>query len=103
MNIGRIFLDSDLRQSFDGLLRVAKDAGLNVEKMPSDEVLVFINRKVTSFKLLTASHYLVYWRSTRRLPLDAIKNLPAAFTGRSFDFNRSIEKTLLDKCRKGKL
>lgn len=103
MNIGRIFLDSDLRQGFDGLMRDARKAGIDPQAIPSDEVLVFINRKVTSFKLLTASHYLVYWRSTKRLPLDAIKNLPAAFTGRSFDFNKSIEKTLLDKCRKGKL
>ena len=100
MKIARVFLDTSLVAGFDGLASVARKHDVEWQAMGSDEVLVFINRRKTSFKLLTASKYLIYWRSTQRIPLEAIRNLPAAFVGKSFDFNKSIEKTLTENLKK---
>lgn len=95
MRIARIFFDVDMRQSFEGLKKIAEDA-----KTDLSHTILFMNRKMTSFKILQQESYLVYFKNgNRRIPLDAIQHLPMAFGGSEFEFNRAIEKSLRSKLR----
>lgn len=98
MRIARVFLDSDLRCSFEGLRLVMKE---QKEQLGPNDLAVFLNRKASAFKIITGNDYLIYYKSgsARRIPLEAIKHLPVAFGGKEFDFTRSIRKSLCEKLR----
>lgn len=90
MRITRVFFDVDMRQSFEGLKLVAKDAPKGV--------LFFMNAKRTSFKMLIQDKYIVYYKNdNKRIPLDAIQHLPASFGGTEAEMNQAIGKSLRDK------
>lgn len=100
MQIARVFFDVNMQKNFDGLLKVCHKEGFKPEAQ-KESYVVFINKAKTRFKLLVNNTYLIYHdNGTRRFPLDAIQYLPQAFKGETFDFSKSIEKTLLDKMRK---
>lgn len=95
MRITRVILDSDMRCSFDGLRKIAEDcsAGLN-----NDSTIMFMNRKTTMFKVLRGNKYLVtYSNGHKRIPLEAISELPEAFGGTALEMNEAIKKSLLKK------
>lgn len=98
MRIARVFFDVDLRCGFEGLQKVLKDHDIEAATIRPDDVIVFMNRATTAFKVLTASKYLVYFKNgSRRVPLNAFQFLPEAFGGNGFDFNRSIKRSILQK------
>lgn len=101
MKIARVYLDCDLRCSFDGLNALLKKDGVEIASSPGNFVL-FMNRKATAFKLLTANSYLMFYRSpSGRIALDAIQNIPEFFDGTRLDFNKAVEKTVKEKLRIG--
>lgn len=94
MKLTRVFLDQDLRCSFEGLRKIAEDAKTDLKK----STLVFINAKKTSFKLLHQDSYLVYYKNgNRRIPLEALRHLPETFGGSEMDMQGAIRKTLLER------
>jgi hypothetical protein len=94
MNIGRIFLDVDMRMGFDGLKAMIKgrDRSENL-------TCIFINRAQTSFKLLVNDTYIVYYRNKRRIPLTAIKYLPKTFGGSDMEMKEMIRKDLATRLK----
>lgn len=98
MNITRVFLDTSMIMGFEGLREVAKKAKTPVT---ADTTIVFINKKMTSFKMLTKNAYLVYYKNgNRRIPLDAIRYLPTHFGGSEMEMNQAIKKSLESKLGK---
>lgn len=98
MNITRVFLNTSMVMGFDGLREIAKKA-----KSPAtaDATLIFINKRMTSFKMLTKDQYLVYYRNGgRRIPLDAIRYLPTFFGGSEMEMNEAIRESLASKLGK---
>lgn len=93
-----MFLDVSMGLGFQGLTRVMTEAKIKVSALSDRSVIVFVNRAGTKFKCLIGTTYLVYFNNgDKRFPLEAIANLPSAFQGTTFDFNRAIEKTLRTK------
>lgn len=96
MKLRRVFLDSDLRCSFEGLRKLAKE-----EKTPlADATVLFVNRKATAFKMLHKDAYLIYYKNgNRRIPLDAIAHLPEHFGGTELEMQVAIKNSLMQKLK----
>ncbi len=96
MRLTRVFLDSDLRCSFEGLRLIAKQANTELK----GSTVMFINSKTTMFKLLEDDKYLIsYSNGSKRIPLEAIRHLPQAFGGTEMEMKQAIEKTIKEKLR----
>ena len=99
MRVTRVFLDSDLRKSFDGLRDLADKANTNLTA--PDSSVLFINTARTKFKLLRANQYLVYYNNgDKRIPLEAIEHLPQAFGGTDAEMSQAIRKSIESKFSK---
>lgn len=96
MGLARVFLESDMRCGFRGLLLSAHKAGWKPEEKPEGTMTLFINRTQTKFKLLIGTHYLVYYANkSRRIPLEAVQHFPQFFDGKSIDVPKAIEKVIM--------
>lgn len=92
MRITRVFLDVDLRQSFDGLREMAKKAKTD---LLGDTTVLFINHARTKFKILRSDTYLIYYTNgNRRIPLDAIRYLPKMFSGSRIEMDAAVKDSL---------
>ncbi len=95
MNFTRLFFDVDLRRAFEGLREVAKGQST---PLTEHSTILFMNARMTAFKLLRANKYLVYFKNgNRKIPLDALQHLPEFFGGTQFEMSRAIEKSLRTK------
>lgn len=100
MKIARVFLESDLRQGFQGLHKVLVKAQINPSALNPEHYYIFMNRACTKFKLITGA-YLVYFNNGNRLiPLDAIQYLPKNFGGRETEMNEAIRTSLVKQLSK---
>lgn len=96
MRLTRIFFDTDLRCSFVGLRAIAKSARTELE----GTTVMFLNRSTTAFKVMTDNKYVVsYNNGHRRIPIEALKNLPASFGGTELEMKQAIEKSLRAKLK----
>lgn len=96
MRLTRIFFDTDLRCSFEGLRKTAKSARTELK----GNTVMFMNRAMTAFKVVTDDKYIVYFNNRhRRIPIDALKYLPQAFGGTELEMKQAIEKSLRVKLR----
>lgn len=94
MRLTRLFLDTDLRCSFVGLRKIAKDAKTDTK----GSNILFLNRTATQFKVLVQDRYCVTSPpSGRRIPLEALRHLPKDFGGSELELNRMIEKSVREK------
>jgi len=97
MKIARIFLESDLRQGFQGLHSVLSKHKINPKNLNPEHYYIFMNRACSKFKMLSGS-YLVYFNNgNRRIPLNAIQYLPKNFGGTETQMNEAIRKTLVER------
>lgn len=97
MRVTRLFLNTDLRKSFVGLREVAKKSGVPVGP---DSCMLFINSKCTSFKILKANEYVVYYtNNNKRIPLKALRHLPEEFGGTETEMSGAIEKSLREDAK----
>lgn len=95
MRITRVFLDVDLRQSFDGLRDMATKAKAELK---GDTTILFINAARTKFKVLRSDTYLIYYSNGgKRIPIEAIRYLPKAFSGSHMEMNNAIKTSLQSK------
>lgn len=94
MRLTRVFLETDLRCAFDGLRMIAKNSKTKLE----DTTVLFMNRKCTAFKMLTNNTYCIYYRNgSRRIPLEALSELPMAFGGSAMEMNEAIKKVVVKR------
>lgn len=97
MRVTRVFFETDMRKNFDGLREIAKKASTQVGP---ESCILFINTSRTSFKIMKANKYLVYYSNGgRRIPLDALKHLPSEFGGSDTEMSDAIEKSLREKVK----
>lgn len=100
MRIARVYFDVDLRCSFQGLRKFLTKEKIDPISLGKGNLIIFMNRRATSFKMLAGNDYLVYYNNSgRRIPLDAIQYLPTYFDGTSLEFNKAMEKSVRDKLR----
>ncbi len=95
MKMTRVFFGVHMGQAFQGLTTIVKESKTT---LTPDSNIVFINRKMTAFKVLRGKDYLVYYNNGKhQIPLDALKFLPQQFGGSKFEVDKMIEKSLRTK------
>ncbi len=95
MRITRVFFDINMGYGFQGLTQIAKE---NKTKLEADTTVLFMNKKMTAFKVVVNGQYLVYFKNgSRRIPLEAIQYLPQQFGGSQMEVDGAIRKSLLHK------
>lgn len=100
MKIARVYFDIDLRCSFDGLAEVLKQDDKDIANLSKGDLVIFMNRKMTAFKMLAGPAYLVLYRNgSARIPLDAIQYLPTYFDGTQLEFTKAVEKSVKAKLK----
>lgn len=94
-NLVRVFFSSDMRCSHKGLKLICEENNFS----PSEnELVVFVNRKQTMFKLLSGPDTVGFYKSpSGRVTMDAIQYLPEAFNGHRINFNSAIKRALFQK------
>lgn len=100
MRLARIYFDVDMRCSFDGIRKFLEEEDFDVKTMNKGDLIIFLNRKMTMFKMLAGDKYLVnYSNGTSRIPLEAIQYLPTYFDGSELQFSQAIEKSVKVKLK----
>jgi len=85
------FPESDLRSGHTGLAKLAQKARVSVSALNPGDFLLFVNRKQTAFKVLTANNILAHYKSpSGRVDLGAVQYMSAAFSGGEFNFDRAL-------------
>lgn len=93
----RLFLDTDLRCSHDGLAEIAAKSKIKVENLTPGELLVFVNSSKTQVKVFAAHNTVASHKnpSGRRLMMDSLRYIPEAFGGSGrIDMDAAIKKAL---------
>lgn len=109
--IKRVFLNVSMSNRFDGLQKIAKEAGIKVHDMDSDSYLVFVNIGRDKIAMLVgpqvegSGQVMAYTRlgGGRKVDLRIIAEIPKAFDGRELNYNKAlllaVEKALLRKSK----
>lgn len=92
-----------------GLVKQLKERGIDFKKFKPGDIVAFLNRRETMLRVMAVLPekdtfgLLASYRSPHgRVPLEAIRYIPEAFGGGSFDMNKAIEKGLFDLLSKKK-
>jgi hypothetical protein len=96
----RLFLDTHMGLSHPGLIEIAKNAKVNVDKLNDGDLLMFINRKLNKVKVLGAKGKVIGYLRTpdnRPIMLDALQYLPHTFGGASWDYTEACKLALQKK------
>lgn len=98
MRIARVFLEVDMRNAFQGLLKILTKNNIDSRVLGKGDLIVFLNRKTTAFKVLSGNSYLVYYNNkNQKIPLEALQYLPGHFGGSPFQFSKEVERVIKDK------
>ncbi len=91
MRLTRVFLDINMGRAFDGLRAIAKE---QKHKLGPDSTVLFLNRKRNAFKVVVNDTYIVYYRSAKRINLNALAYLPQTFGGSELEMRAGIREAL---------
>lgn len=95
MKLTRVFFNTFMGYGFEGLREVASEAK---HKLGPDTTVLFMNRAMTSFKVVVDDSYIVYFKNGgKRIPLDAIQHLPTYFGGSQMEVQEAIKKSIMTK------
>jgi len=93
MEIARVFLNTTMSYSFNGLKAILKDSGTNPDTMANDKFVVFINKARTAFKVMVGPHYILYHNNgSKPFPLEAISHFPEFFDGKRINFSAAAKQ-----------
>jgi len=92
----RVFKDVSMANGHLGLTLIAKKAGIDLKTMPENHYCVYINRRQTAVKIMTASPLFAHYRSdSGRITSGAIIKIPLAFGSKNeFDMTKAIRLAL---------
>lgn len=91
--ICRVYFDVDMRMGVKGLTEMLKDKRVAVGRMKDADMVLFLNRGKTHFKLLCGSGHLVMWSGQRRLTMNDIEKIPLLFgSERSIIEGKNLDK-----------
>lgn len=92
MRITRVFFETHMGLGFEGLNAIAKKAR---SPITDDTTMLFINTKMTAFKMFQGKSYIVYYKNNgKRIPIEALRFLPQAFGGSDLEMNQAIRRSL---------
>ncbi len=90
----RCYFDQYLRFGIDGLLLDLKKKKIAVAQMKDSDLILFMNRSRTIFKMLSGSHHLVVYKAKQgKIKIEDIKNVSKIFSNTNFKTERLDNST----------
>lgn len=95
----RLFPDSDMRCSHEGLAAVAKKNDIDPLTLHPGEFLVFINSRQTMFKIYAPGNCIAFVKHPEghRLDLSVVRYIPRFFNGTEFNLDAATRKMIGEK------
>ena len=95
-NILRYFTNSDLRLGHAGLQEIAQKNGIDSLALEAGQFVLFINRKWTGVKLLTAGNGIFYQKTPggQTLVPSALALIPKYFNGKELDLAGAMNEAI---------
>lgn len=102
MEIARVFLNTFMGYSFQGLKQIMLDSKMKPDEVGNKKFVIFINRPMTAFKMLVGPNHIIYHNNGRhRIPLESITHFPEFFDGKRINVTGAIKKTIEAKLVEG--
>jgi hypothetical protein len=87
-----LYLNVTMHKQHHGLSELAA-----VNELESNDLILFVNKKLTAYKAMVSPEVVVYYRSPGdRLTLNDFKRLPELFGGDRLVLSREVERELMD-------
>lgn len=94
------FPDTNLRSAHDGLRKIAKSAGKNIDNIEPGNFMLFVNKSQNILKAFGANNAILHVKTKTgaRFDFDAIKMLPSLFgASGGFDYGAALRESLIKK------
>lgn len=96
--IKKVFLNVSMINRFDGLQRIAREAGVKLSEMDEGSYLVFVNHDRNKIAMLVgpqavgSGQVMAYTRlgQGRKVDLRLIAEIPKAFDGKELNYNKAL-------------
>lgn len=94
--IVRFFPDTNLQGGHIGLSKLAKENGVDVNKLKLGEYLIFVNRKKDKLKMFASASLIAYLKMPPggRIDPRTIAILPRYFNGTSIQYDEALKEVL---------
>ena len=92
----RLFPDTHMAYSHAGLIAIAEESGISVEKMGDEDLLLFLNRPQTAMKILDSRNVIIYFRHPKNHKIDQgiFRTLPWYVRGGKLDYKGAMKARL---------
>jgi len=105
--LAQVILNVDLRNGHEGLLEIARKAGVDIDKLPVGHYVCFVNPQLNRFKIMTLAPnrrgtIIAYYKQFEgRIERETIQSLPQAFgvSGDGFYAGRELGEKLDEKLK----
>lgn len=102
MFIRQVFLNTDFRNSHDGLAAIALNNGIDVSKLAHGEFVLFLNAHKDRIKLYTSNNVLAYMKMPHRhrVEMRTLRLIPEAFmaSGR-IQYDETLKEVLMKELK----
>ena len=97
--IVRLFLETNMACSHNGLRILASKNKVDLQRLGSNEHVLFINKAQNRVKLYSSNGVISYlWREKGRLDMAALSEIPNTFTSQEgFNIKAALKRTLVKR------
>lgn len=88
--IAHLFFDINMSSQHDGLNAIL-DKAVGSDELPVGDVALFINKKWTKLKILTADNTLIYLRRDEGINPETIRHIPNCIEGKDLNYGKALE------------
>jgi hypothetical protein len=98
----RAVFNTDLRNSHDGLYKIAKDLKVNIDNLSVGEFIVFVNKKRSALKLYAAGNTIAHFRmpGDRVMNMKVLAVIPKFFNGKELKYTDALAEVIRKEFKK---
>lgn len=92
----RFFPEVDMRNGHDGLRKLARKEGVNVDALGAGEYVIFLNRSKRMVKMFASGNIIAFLKMADNKKLDprTIALIPRYFNGSKINYDAALEAVL---------
>jgi len=96
----RVVFNADMRNSHDGLAKLAKSLNIDVNKLQPGNFVAFINSKKNHLKLYASGNIIAHLKLPNgKLNLNLLSKLPTYFNGTEIEYTKALREQMLKEIR----
>lgn len=92
----RFFSEVNMRNGHKGLAELAKEEGIDINKLKQGEFIMFMNTKQNALKMFAQGNVIAHLKmpGTQRINAKVITLLPRFFNGSKIEYNRALKEVI---------